>query len=516
MVGSRTKGRIATWHRWLGLGLTVPLLGWIASSVAMTLVTLNAPNGLAGSYALNPYNSTDLRLDAATVTPTAVLGRLRSEYGIERLYSLRLQSRGPHLWYVAKPTPYALAMVFDARTGARLDPLPDSLMAIVAGEALVGGQVERIEPASEYNRFYAADRVPAVQASIAGTQPATLILSRDEGRTLRRLNGDSEQFTWWYRTFHVMQFTDHLALWTTLLYGLAAAVIALAVFGYQLFWWRRPGATVATAAPTLRVRLVHRTLGAAVGGILLVELVVGAYLWLNLGPLEDPFRGKASFNGEWNAGFTTQAVLADPAAVLARTATALVDGARPVQAIEWRRLGAQDAWLITPRLDEAPRVFAAATGAPITALPPDVAGEIARQEVVGRPSFVYVGPSPQLWTDLNRPVPTYRFRFDDPGNTDVYVAQSSGQIVQRRPFFWRLFEPFLAVHTFAFTGKQVVDLMVLALFQLAVLALIATGWRLQFPGRRATSDAAAAASSSGAVASGGRAREPRDIAGARA
>lgn len=490
MLGARGKERVASWHRWLGLGLTVPLAGWVISAAVMMLVTMNAPNGLAGVYTLNPYNSADVRLDAATVGPTDVLRKLATEHGMERIYWLRLQSRGSHLWYVVKPTPYALAMVFDARTGKRLDPLPDDLMTVVAAEALVGGRVAALEAATEYNRYYEVDRVPVVRASIVGDQPATLIISRDEGRTLRRLNRDSERFTWWYRTFHVNQFTDHLPLWTTLLYACAAGVVSLTVFGYLLFWWRRPRdasapRTAQTRAPQSS-RKLHRRLGAVTGGVLTLQLLVGGYLWLSLGPLEDPFRGKASFSSDWDAGFTTERSLAEPGTVLARVSAYLPANARPVQSIEWRQLGEQDAWLVTSRLDEAPRVFAALTGAPIAALATAVAGEIARQEVVGKPSFVYVGTSPQLWMDLNRPLPTYHFRFSDPGRTDVYVAQNTGQVIQRRPWFWRMFGPFLAVHMFAFTGNQALDMALLAAFQLAVLGMIATGWRLQFPGKRGT------------------------------
>ena len=492
MFGKRAKARVASWHRWLGLGLTIPLLGWMASSAAMMAITMNAPNGLAGSYTLNPYNSVDVPLDAATVTPASVLQRAAAEHGIERVHWLRLQSRGPHLWYVLKPTPYALAMVFDARTGDRLDPLSDELLALTAGEALLGSRFARLEAAPEYNRYYEADRVPAVRAQVVGAQDATLVLSRDEGRTLRRLNTASGRFEWWYRTFHVNQFSDHLALWTSLLYACAAGVIALVVFGYQLFWWRR-GRVVSLASPPrlrsaggFRARNLHRKVGATVGGVLVLELVVGVYLWLCLGPLEDPFRGKASFSTDWRGGFTTEHALAGPGAVLRHVAASLPASPRPVQAIEWRRLGDQDAWLVTTRKDEPPRVLSSATGRPILALSPEVAGAIAREEVVGKPGFFYVGPSPQLWMDLNRPVPTYRFRFRDPGNSDVYVAQGSGEVIQRRPYFWRLFDPFLAVHMFAFTGVKALDMTLLVLFQLSVLTAIVTGWRLQFPGRRAT------------------------------
>lgn len=489
MFGARDKERVATWHRWLGLGLTVPLAGWVISAAVMMLVTMNAPNGLAGVYTLNPYNSADVRLDAAIVDPTALLTKLATEHGIERIYWLRLQSRGPHLWYVVKPTPYALAMIFDARSGERLDPLPDDLLAVVADEALAGGRVAALEAGTEYNRYYDVDRVPVALASVVGNQSATLIISRDEGRTLRRLNGDSKRFEWWYRTFHVNQFTDHIFLWTTLLYASAAGVVSLTVLGYLLFWWRRPRSVSAAKAAHRRApgrcsRNLHRKLGAVAGGALTLQLLVGGYLWLSLGPLEDPFRGKASFSTDWNAGFATRRSLADPGTVLAKVSASLPASSRPVQAIEWRQLGEQDAWVVTSRLDEAPRVFAAVTGAPIEALGPAAAGEIARQEVVGKPSFIYVGDSPQMWMDLNRPLPTYQFRFNDPGQSDVYVAKNTGQVIQRRPLFWRIFGPFLALHTFAFTGNKVLDVTMLAAFQLAILGMIATGWRLKFPGKR--------------------------------
>lgn len=143
----------------------------------------------------------------------------------------------------------------------------------MAGEALAGGRVAALEAATEYNRYYEVDRVPVVRASIVGDQPATLIISRDEGRTLRRLNGASERFHWWYRTFHVNQFTDHLLLWTTLLYACAVGVVSLTVFGCVLFWWRRQRSASAPQAaqspvPQLRSRNLHRKLGAVAGGVL--------------------------------------------------------------------------------------------------------------------------------------------------------------------------------------------------------------------------------------------------------
>lgn len=487
MIRNRTKAKVASWHKWMGLILSVPLLGWVVSSVALIVITLDIPNGLQGVYKLQPYNSVDVHLEAATVTPKALLQRLATEHGIERVHWLRLESRGPHLWYVVRPTPFSLAMTFDARTGERLDPLPDELLALTANEALVGTRFDRLEAVPEFNRDYEIDRVPAVAATMVGEQPSILVLSRDSGRTLRRMDADAESFHWWYKNFHVNQFTDNVIPWTALLYVSAVGIITVALFGYMLFWWRRRRVVPAmpSRAGSFAARNLHRKIGVVVGGVLLVQLVTGIYIWLSLGPLNDHFRGKSSFTKEWSAGISTQLELAEPAAVLTQVAGVLPESPRPVQAIEWRRLGKQDAWFITLRKDERPIVFDAATGARIDALHPVLAGEIASQEMAGQPSFDYLGPLHFASMDMNRRLPAYRFRFNDPAVTDVYVLQNTGEIIMRRPAFWRLFGPFLSTHMLAVTKNKLVDISLLALFQISFLLVIATGWRLQFPGKRA-------------------------------
>jgi hypothetical protein len=490
MFSSRTKARVASWHKWMGLILTVPLLGWIISAIAMMLITMEIPNGLQGVYHLQPYNSVDVRLDEAVLTPNDLLQRLATEHGLERVHWVRLDSRGPHLWYIVRPTPFSLAMTFDARTGKRLDPLSDEHLALTANEALVGTRFDRLEPAPEFNRDYEVDRVPAVEATMVGEQPSVLLLSRDEGRTLRRVDAEAAGFHFWYKKFHVTQFTDDVIPWTTVLYIFALGVVALAILGYSLFWWRRkrPVAAVATRSGAFAARNVHRKVGIVVGGVLIVQLLAGIYIWLSLGPLNDPFRGKQSFTNDWTSGIPTRHALAGPGEILAKISTALPQSTRPVQTIEWRRLGDQDAWFITTRQDERPVVFDAATGSRIDALHPDVAGEIARQEMVGHPTFKYLGPLHFESMDLNRRLPAYRFRFDDADVTDVYVLQNTGEIVMRRPAFWRLFGPFLAVHMLALTRNKTVDMTLFFLFQIGFLAMIATGWRLQFPGKRGAAE----------------------------
>jgi len=51
----------------------------------------------------------------------------------------------------------------------------------------------------------------------------------------------------------------------------------------------------------------------------------------------------------------------------------------------------------------------------------------------------------------------------------------------RRPFFWRVFGPFLSVHMLAVTKNKILNVMLLAFFQISFLIVILSGWRLQFP-----------------------------------
>jgi hypothetical protein len=80
--------------------------------------------------------------------------------------------------------------------------------------------------------------------------------------------------------------------------------------------------------------------------------------------------------------------------------------------------------------------------------------------------------------DFNARIPTYRFRFADPDDSDVHISQISGEVIQRRPAIWRRFGPFLVYHTFGFTGNPVFDTLLLSALQLAVLTMVATGWMM--------------------------------------
>ena len=173
------------------------------------------------------------------------------------------------------------------------------------------------------------------------------------------------------------------------------------------------------------------------------------------------------------------------AAELAALLPEAVRGAhRPVQRYEWRPVGEERVWMAYPNRQALPVLVDGATGAVLERLTPQQARVAGEMVVAG----VAVGPaeeSEEYWMDANTRVPTYLFRFADPDDTDVHVSQHTGEVVQRRPAIWRAFGPFLAYHTFGFTGNPWLDTLLLTGLQALLVAMMWSGWRLAVRSPRA-------------------------------
>ena len=469
---SMSKAAVARWHRWTGVALTAPLVAWLLSALAMHLIVHDAPNGLQGVYDLSAANSVVRRLDDASVSPSTIL-RAAADFGADQPFSIRLESHGRYLLYVVRPTPYALAMTFDAMTGERLDPLSDSLMLAIADEHLAGTRAVRIlEDVTEYHRDYDLPGVPAARILMDGDQPSELILSRASGRPLRRLDAVATGFEAWYRALHVFQWAGGgvgggaMGVFTTLLYLMTVGVFVLGVMGITLWVWRW-----GKRRPT--PLLWHGRVGMTVGVFLLVEILVGAYMWLSLGPLQDPFRGKNTFALP-TTGLTASDSLAEPRTVLDGVTPAMGVDAADIQMIEWRHIAEHPVWVVRKARNEVGTVFSAHDSAPWEPVPPETIGLAVQQLMDGKPGFSHEGEREYYWNDLNRPIPVYHYRFDD--DTDVYASQATAEIVSRRTDFWRAFSPFLMVHSVAFTSDPELNAIFLFIMLGAITTLLATGW----------------------------------------
>lgn len=479
--------RLSRAHRILGLAVTVPLVGWVASSFVLHGVGLALPNGLQGVYELRPYHEQRVRLEAPElVAPGKIFQALRGD-GLDRVYWLRLEALGGVPVYVAKPGPFELERTYDARTGQRLDPLPDSLLSRIADGELVGTRAGALEDGSEFNRYYTVPRVPAVAATMVGDQASEVVFARASGRVLRRTDPLAAWFDRAYRSVHVWQWGDSVWAFTALLYGLVGAALLLVCLGYVL-WFDRRGARARWTSHVRPARRLHARLALWAGLVVSTQMLVGAYLWFNLGLIEPRFRGQGSFREDWQGGIDVAEEVA-PAGIIAATLPGEVLGAEhPIQRYEWRAVGAERLWLAYPDRDAEPIVIDASNGRPLPRLTVAqaraAATAVVRGEPMGRPE-----ESTEYWMDANARIPTYLFRFSDPDVSDVHVSQATGEVIQRRPAIWRAFGPFLAYHTFGFTGNPWLDTALLSILQGTVLTMVVSGWRLAgVSGKRGRAD----------------------------
>lgn len=468
--------RVSRIHRWLGLAATVPILGWIASSFVLHGVGLALPEGLQGDYELARVHSSGLPLTRPSlIPPDSILSLLRSD-GIERIYWLRLEPLGGVPAYIVKSGPFDLERTFDARTGARLDPLPDSMLLRLANDELAGSSAASLTRHEEFNRYYTLDRVSGVEVDLEGDQASRLVLSRASGRVLRRTDPLAGWFERAYRTVHVWQWGDAVRLFTGVLFTLVGLTLTLIVLGATL-WWDRRDRRRRWGTAVRPARRIHARLAPFAGVILATQMLVGAYLWFNLGLIEPRFRGQDSFRTEWEGGIATQESLTDASSITARLNGLGYTSLEPLQRLEWRSIGGNPFWLAYPLRDSLPILLDARTGSAVPRLSSDLASEAARSVVLGS-QFSEPVESTEYWMDWNVRIPTYRFRATDPDDSDVHVSQHTGEVIQRRPAIWRAFGPFLTYHTFGFTGNRWFDTALLTGLQLIALAMVLSGLRL--------------------------------------
>lgn len=460
---------------------TVPIVGWIVSSFVLHGVGLTLPNGLQGVYELQPAPSLGEPLESdAWVSPDDLLARLADD-GIERVYWLRLERLGPTPAWIVKPGPFELERVYDAKTAKRIDPLPNEILRAIADEHLVGTRVSEIHEGAEFNRYYTVDRVPAVAVRMEGDQPSELVFSRASGRILRRTDRLAEWFHRAYRSVHVWQWGDALGAFTALLYGLVGVALVLVGIGYTLWWQRREARRRWTNA-VRPARRVHARFAPVAGFLLATQMLVGAYLWFNLGLIEPRFRGQGSFHPEWSGGITTSESLPAPSEVLAAISDGLPVGSNVVR-YEWRSVAEQRFALAYTEPHRDGVLLDLSSSEVLDRLTPELAARAGAAVVDGEAVGDGV-ESTEYWMDFNARVPTYRFRFSDPDDTDVHVSQVTGEVVQRRPAIWRAFGPFLAYHTFGFTGNPWFDTALLSALQVSILVMVFSGWRLALRGRK--------------------------------
>ena len=235
----------------------------------------------------------------------------------------------------------------DARTLERLDPLSDDLLRRVIDEQLADTQAAAIHERDEFNRYYTVDRVPAVEVTMDGAQPSRLVFSRTSGRILRRTDPLAVWFDTAYKGMHVWQWGDSLRIFTSLLYSLVGVTLLLVSLGYVL-WWTRLSTRKRWTTAVRRSRRIHARVAPIAGFLLATQMLVGAYLWFNLGLIEPQFRGQGSFRTDWVGGIGMDEQLAAVGTIAASVPEEITHGDRSIQRYEWRAIGDRRFWIAYP------------------------------------------------------------------------------------------------------------------------------------------------------------------------
>ena len=345
------------------MAATIPILGWIGSSAVLHGVGLALPNGLQGVYELEAYHVEQVRLESLDLLPPSAILLNASADGLQRVYWLRLEALAGRPVYIVKPGPFEVERVYDARTGDRLDPLPPEMLRAIADGELVDTRVAHADDEAEFNRYYTLDRVPVVSFEMEGAQPSELVLTRASGRTQRRTDPGAAWFERAYKSVHVWQWGDSLRLFTTLLYSLMGVGLVLVSLGYFL-WWDRREARRRWTDQVRTSRRIHARLAPFAGLLLATQMLVGAFLWFNLGLIEPRFRGQGSFETEWFGGISVDEVPASVAEIASHLPSQLLERARAIQRYEWRAIGDRRFWLVFESRNAEGSLFDAVNGDP--------------------------------------------------------------------------------------------------------------------------------------------------------
>lgn len=464
-------------HRLLGLVSLLPLAGWILSSFVLHGVGMFLPDtGLRGEYRLESTHAANVDLESdLLLTPDSVLSLVERD-GLVRVYWLRLDALGDLPVWIVKPGPFDVEQVYDARTGVRLDPLDGDMLRTVADHELIGTAAASMEPGREFNRYYRADDLETVTFGMEGEQPSEITLLTASGRTLSRMDPLAGAFNAAYRSLHIWQWGTPMWFFTALLFMAAGIALAAVVLGYILWWDRRDRRKRWTSHVRTERRL-HAKLAPAAGLILATQMLVGAYLWFNLGIIEPRFRGQGSFRLDWGGGIEVSESLATPSEVESTVRGAGLPEGRDVQRYEWRAIGDDRFWVAYGERDADGVLVDASRRTVVEELTEAQARTAGAMVVLGEAVGAGVGDE-EYWMDFNRFVPTWRFRFSDPDESDIHVSRTTGEVVQRRPAIWRAFGPFLVYHTFGFTGNKWLDTLLLGIMQAILIAMMISGWRL--------------------------------------
>ncbi len=221
-------------HLWAGLFLGLQLLAWTSGGVVMTILPIEQVRG--EHMAAEPPEPAPLKAAGPLLELEQVFRRYPGTTG------LQLQ------WLLGRPV-YLLqgaeARLIDARSGQRLDPLPeDSALALARQDYRdpdppMRARLIESDPPGEIR-----DRpLPVWQVEVDDGLGTRLYFSPDNGRLLARRNDDWRLFDFFWM-LHIMDYDERSDFNHPLLISFALSAMLFTLSGFWLLWIRfRPRAS---------------------------------------------------------------------------------------------------------------------------------------------------------------------------------------------------------------------------------------------------------------------------------
>ncbi len=215
-------------HLWAGLVLGLQLLFWVSGGVVMSVLPLEQVRG------------EHLAAEAATPPPLRSAGPLLPLEQVLRRYP---QATGITLdWLLGRPV-YRLrgseARLLDARSGQRLDPLPEATALALARADYSGPEPDMqarwidADPPGEIR----GRPLPIWQIQLDDDLNTRLYVSPDSGKILARRNDTWRLFDFFWM-LHIMDYENREDFNHPLLIGFAISALLFVLSGFALLWIR--------------------------------------------------------------------------------------------------------------------------------------------------------------------------------------------------------------------------------------------------------------------------------------
>lgn len=420
-------------HRWLGIPLAVLMAAWFLSGIVMLYVGYPKLTNDERWAALPPLSAERCCVPLADAARTAGVASAGS--GAWRLTSVEGAPR-----YVFPTGPRSVVAV-DASNGTRIGPVDDDAAVAAARHFAHGAPGRHLglvdEDAWTHSRALDMHR-PLHVVAMDDAAGRWLYVSSRTGEVVRDASFVERSWGWlgaWLHWLYMFRggaidaWWHDIIVWTSV----AGAVSVLTGIVVGVWRWRLRG-TYKGGRRTPYAGFMarwHHVLG-LVGGTLAFTWVVSGLLSVNPWKVFDA--GGARPDRKAYAGGPMQAEAAPDASLALRR---LQDFGVTAQELEWRRVGGLT---YVAALGRGGRWFVMADGSVDSTIPEATwraaagrllphARVVAEEKLSTYDRYYYAREPHTMGGHRERPLPVWRFVFDDPNQTWVTIDPSSGEIL---------------------------------------------------------------------------------------